>query len=227
LERINFLFENLEYDFYDLMKFECELDPDELELLLYYPYSAQQAKNRLINYESFIETNFPGSNLEISELLDSLENDDRFTLIIDDEELNITYNMDEISLNLLNEFNVTLEFKGNTTNITWSPETTGPVQVCVFTPNLDDCIYKGESGSTVATIQVNNTNLEPAGTISVNVTGVSDVQISFTSLDLDLIPSVDVKIDSSVEEAPSLIKGARMIYDLTSAKRDAPVPTCK
>ena len=226
LERIDFLFENVARDMSNIVDFSCTTTNSTLNVSILMPASAEEAHDSAIGYEDFLESNFPGADLEIEGLLDDLENGNKYSIVVAGKEIEINYNVPKIKFDLMDGANVTFEFQGYADSITFNPEHSGDIPFCLFTPNLANCTLKGQ-GATTGEIRLNSTGHQPAGWIQVQISGSNTVQIFYNQVDNNLIPWINTTLSFPSTGEPIVLNGAYLTYILESTNRTDAVKLCE
>lgn len=226
LERIDYLFENVGQDLSELLQYECGADWNVTNVTIIFPGDPSPPHDRVINYETFIEENYPGADLDLTGLLDDLGNGNNYIIIIDGHEIKINYNVPKVSFDVTDGVNVTLDFPGYTDRIEWQPEPGGDVPICIFTPDFYDCQNFNE-GAANADVFVNDTNHEPAGRVQVHVSGNMGVQVFANLVDNNLIPWVNITLSFPGTGQPVYLSGTTLTYTLQNTNRTDGIIICQ
>ncbi len=226
LERIDFLFENVGQDLTNVLGYECGVGQDTVNIsIIITGNSTPPSQTRVINYETFVENNFPGAQLDLTGLLNDLGTGNKYTIIIDGRQVQINYNVPKISFDLVDGTNLTLDFPGYTDHVDWQPLHTGTIPFCIMTSNSTNCQLIG--GASNADIYVNDTSHQPAGRIQVQIAGNLGVKIFTNLVDYNLIPELNLTLGFNRTGNPLYLNGAYLTYTLQDVNRTDGIRICE
>lgn len=215
-------FESTGADLGEILKVSCYRG-SKVDVQVLFPVYTSMISSNVSAYGNFTKKFFQ-ANLDTSALEASISGGS-VGLNISGREIDVDYSTPSIDFPLDDGFNLTLDFEGVVTNLTWSPSPSGSVPVNIYTPgwNSEHMIDPGTNYE--VRISLNNTGGASAGWIDIDITS-GQVNIDYGSVLWDSVGEINSTIALNETADAVIIPIVNFTYGSELVNISAPLDLC-